>query len=315
MSAEVSRKKNPQKMNWIIDAALFTGLLVACVLDLTGLALHEWLGLGVIVFAVYHLLVHWQWVDAVTRRFFGKTSGTARRYYVIDVGLAMGFVAILVTGLVISTWLNLTLDNYLLWRDAHIVASIATVALTVVKIGLHWKWITQVSKRSIFKTAAPVAARAEGRPVAGTTSRRDFLRLMGGVSALALVATRPGLETWLGSTMGPVDAASEPSPSTALAANSTPTVTSVSPPSSSATGAPVATTSTAAPRSATATTVATAAPSATRAAAAAPATPVAPLASTGACTVRCNKRCSYPGQCRKYVDANRNGRCDLGECV
>ncbi len=315
MSVEISRKKNPQKTNWIIDAALFIGLLVACVLDLTGLELHEWLGLGVIVFAVYHLLVHWQWVDAVSRRFFGKTSGAARRYYVINVGLAVGFVAILVTGLVISTWLSLTLDNYLLWRDAHIVASIATVALTVVKIGFHWRWITQVSKRSIFKSAAPVAARSEGRPAAATASRRDFLRLMGGVSVLALVATRPGLATWLGSTAGPADAASEPSQSAALAANSTPTVTSVSPTTAAGTGnmAPIA--STAAPRAATATTAATAAPSATRAAPVATATPVGPLASTDACTVRCNKRCSYPGQCRKYVDANRNGRCDLGECV
>ena len=33
------------------------------------------------------------------------------------------------------------------------------------------------------------------------------------------------------------------------------------------------------------------------------------------CRVRCNKRCSYPGHCRKYVDSNGNGKCDLGECL
>lgn len=36
---------------------------------------------------------------------------------------------------------------------------------------------------------------------------------------------------------------------------------------------------------------------------------------TIACTVRCGRRCFYPGHCRRYRDTNGNGRCDLGECV
>jgi hypothetical protein len=36
--------------------------------------------------------------------------------------------------------------------------------------------------------------------------------------------------------------------------------------------------------------------------------------SSSSCTVRCRKACSYPGHCHRYVDANDNGRCDLGEC-
>ena len=37
--------------------------------------------------------------------------------------------------------------------------------------------------------------------------------------------------------------------------------------------------------------------------------------STSSCSVRCGKRCSYPGHCRRYTDSNDNGRCDLGECL
>ena len=33
------------------------------------------------------------------------------------------------------------------------------------------------------------------------------------------------------------------------------------------------------------------------------------------CTIRCGRRCSYPGHCRRYTDSNGNGRCDLGECT
>ena len=33
------------------------------------------------------------------------------------------------------------------------------------------------------------------------------------------------------------------------------------------------------------------------------------------CVARCPRGCSYPGSCRRYTDANENGRCDLGECA
>jgi hypothetical protein len=40
-----------------------------------------------------------------------------------------------------------------------------------------------------------------------------------------------------------------------------------------------------------------------------------PQISSGECSVICDKGCSYPGQCRRYVDTNGNGICDLTECT
>ena len=42
------------KHKWIIDAVLFAGSLICCWLDLTGVSLHEWIGLAVGVLAGYH---------------------------------------------------------------------------------------------------------------------------------------------------------------------------------------------------------------------------------------------------------------------
>lgn len=39
------------------------------------------------------------------------------------------------------------------------------------------------------------------------------------------------------------------------------------------------------------------------------------VSSDSNCTVRCQKGCSYPGHCHRYVDTNNNNRCDLGECI
>ncbi|MCK5794063.1 MAG: hypothetical protein KAH12_05130 [Anaerolineales bacterium] len=46
------------KRNWLIDAFLFVGFLLTFFLDLTGLTIHQWLGIGVGSFALYHILAH-----------------------------------------------------------------------------------------------------------------------------------------------------------------------------------------------------------------------------------------------------------------
>ncbi|MCU0501656.1 MAG: DUF4405 domain-containing protein [Anaerolineae bacterium] len=255
-------KQNKPKTNWFIDAALFGGFLLAQWLDLTGLPVHQWLGLGVAVLAGYHLTAHWSWVKAVTERFFGRNSRQARTFYAVDAGLAVGFAAILVTGLVISTWLDLSLASYAAWRTVHVAASVTTLGLVVAKIGLHWRWIVGVARRSIFPAPAPTggAGAAQPMPVAARVNRRDFVRLMAGVGAMAVLA---GANALNGSAGDQAEAAPEAQ---------TPVGTQTQ---------AVASTS----------------------------------ASSASCTVRCTKRCSYPGHCRRYVDTNSNGKCDLGECL
>ena len=178
-------KQNKPRTNWLIDVALFGGFLLALWLDLTGLPVHQWLGLAVGTLAAYHLAAHWRWVVAVTDRFLGRTSRQARTFYVVDAGLAVGFAAIVVTGLVISTWLDLTLTGYAAWRAAHLAASVLTLALVVAKIGLHWRWISGVARRSILP-ATTSAGQVVTAPA--SVSRRDFVRLMAGVGAVALLA-------------------------------------------------------------------------------------------------------------------------------
>jgi len=98
-----------QKTNWWIDLVLFTGFILTFYLDLTGLELHQWIGVFSAVLAAYHLLTHRDWVEAITRRFFVTANGRSRLYYVMDTGLLIGFALIVATGLVISTWLGLTI--------------------------------------------------------------------------------------------------------------------------------------------------------------------------------------------------------------
>lgn len=247
---------------WLVDAVLFTGFLSCFFLDLTGVGLHQWLGLAAGAVAAYHLLSHWSWVSAVSRRFIGKTSAQARLYLLIDALLLAGFSGMIVTGLVISTWLDLSLAAYATWRAVHIVASVETLLVLVLKIGLHGRWILAVGKQLFGRQAAHRGM--SGAHAAG--DRRAFIKLMAGIGAASLLAISQPFQN----ANANADADELASASETVAEEASTSTTTRSTGSSAS--------------------------------------------STSGCVLQCGRRCSYPGHCRRYVDQNSNGRCDLGEC-
>jgi hypothetical protein len=266
-------KTNHPKFKWFVDALLFVGFLVACWLELTGVELHQWLGLAVGAFALYHLVAHLAWVKGGASRFFGKTSGQARRFMLLDALLFLGLSSILLTGLIISTWLGLQLGSYSAWFTLHVLASIGTLGLLIVKIGMHWRWIVDVTKRYIVPPAALAVQTPEPVRVKNGPSRREMLKLMGVVCVASLFPLFNALDA-LAQGEAQVTAsnsAAQPTVVSEVNNNNARTI-----PNNNSTTQTV--------------------PSTT-------------------CQVRCNRRCSYPGRCRKYTDGNGNGRCDLGECV
>jgi hypothetical protein len=257
---EVDMKAFSQKTNLWLDTGLFTGFLLAFWLDMTGLSLHQWLGVALAALALYHLLLHQKWVAAVSERFFGRTSSQARRYYLLDALLMAGFTLISLSGLLISSWLGLPLNDFDILREIHVWSSILTAALVLMKIALHSGWITQALQRSFAPLRADASSAMRKQPA--SSDRRAFLKLVGVAGAATLIAVSQALP-------GEVQALAGDSvqPGSDSAAQSSPQDTTTS------------------------------------------------STLSGACTLRCDKRCVYPGNCRRYTDSNQNGRCDLGECI
>lgn len=288
------------KHNWIVDAVLFFGFILAFWMDLTGLDVHQWLGVLIGLFIGYHALVHWNWVKCTLSMLLRRWCRKPMTYMILDTILAFGFLTILVTGLVMSTWFKLNLPAYETWRVVHILSSIWTLVLLVVKLVLHWDWIEAVARRYIFP-----APQRETVPTVDF-ARREFLGILGvvGVSAgLAMLSANKALMRGVSSaaafdTGATQTAKTEPAQaaSTPAAAQATPTTAS---PAARATATPVAPTPVAPSPS-------TPAPTPT---------PTPLPTATATCVVRCPRGCSYPGRCRRYTDRNNNGRCDLGECL
>jgi hypothetical protein len=268
-------RTNSHQTKWWVDALLLSAFFISFLLDLTGVGVHQWLGIAIGIVAGYHLLAHWSWVKAVTRR-IARTTWQAHLYYVVDAGIALGFLGILLSGLAISTWFN-PASISAAWRELHVDVSIITLALVVFKIAVHWRWIVSVARKYVFAPGNPkpashpgypgntVAPRLQPAPV--VAGRRDFLKLMGVVGVASLIS--------LTSALDPIDNTGSASTSTAdNSASSASDSQSSSSDSQSYTGS----------------------------------------ASSG-CSVLCPRGCSYPGHCRRYTDSNGNGRCDYGECA
>ena len=183
--------KTKQKTNWWIDIVLFAGFITTYFLDLTGVAAHQWIGIFCGILAATHLFLHFDWVGAVSKRFFGKTSGQARIYYSLDALLLSGFVLIGVTGLVISTWLNLSLSNYSAWLYIHITISIITLVTVLLKLAFHWRWIVHTTRKIWAEPVMVPAKNAAVSPAkvsSGHMGRREFLQVMGIVGAVSFLA-------------------------------------------------------------------------------------------------------------------------------
>jgi len=274
-----------QKKNWWLDLVLFITFIATFFLDRTGVEMHQWLGVTSGVLALYHLIFHWDWVVAVSKRFFSRLSNKTGYFFLIDAALLMGFVLILFTGLVISTWFNLILGDYSAWLRLHIIVSIGTLSLVALKLALHWRWIARTARKIWSQPAFPpqrILAKQPKPVSASCLDRRGFLKVMsvvGIASSVALLHAYKSLAD-VGDTILETDPAgassSEASTSFARSSNFTDSRKSsgfnVSSSSSSTT-------------------------------------------ENEGCTVRCGRHCSYPGRCRRYVDSNQNNLCDLGECM
>jgi hypothetical protein len=286
---------NAQKTNWWLDALLFLGFIVTFFMEATGVELHQWIGILVAALVLIHLVRHADWVTTVLAKFFGKTANSARLNLVIDAGIGLGFSLIIFSGLIISSWLNLTFIDYAAWRNFHILTSVFTLFTLLLKIVLHRKWIVCVAEKYIFgrgqqagTVPALVTAQAPKK-----VNRREFLKVSALVGAGAFIGVsqiHKVIEDAILERSGNTDLTTTGN-QTSAAAN-----LQVSQPAISSTNQP--------------TTAATTQPTSVPTAAA-----VNNQAATTACQIQCNRGCSFPGHCRRYTDANGNGKCDLGECL
>lgn len=162
------------KTNLTLDIAIFSAFLVASNPALTGLAVHEWLGVSFAAALVAHLLFHWDWIANLTKTFFKKLMHVSRLNFVVDSLLFVAMTAAMLSGLMIPRNVlpafGVQLDASRAWRSIHSLSANASLIFVALHFALHWSWVvTNVRRyittplaglvqRSVTHTAAQLAA-------------------------------------------------------------------------------------------------------------------------------------------------------------
>lgn len=160
-----------------LDVTVFALVLLAANPAITGMGLHEWLGLSLVVPALLHLVLNWDWVVSTVTGFFGALRAKARVDLIVDAALFAALIAVSVSGVLVIPGLaaSLGIDASGDWHAIHLVASNLTLAFTFLHFALHWQWVVRVTKRLFTPSRPSPASPAPTYATATAPARRPSL--------------------------------------------------------------------------------------------------------------------------------------------
>jgi hypothetical protein len=134
------------------DALLLVGFF-------TGLAIHEWFGLGFGLALLVHLTLHWDWVVRTTKRLLSAT-GRRRVMWFVNLLLLIDLTLCVASGIMISTVAIPALGIHIsshggYWDSLHIRTAEVAIGLVAAHVALDWRWIVTVSRRLARPGHAP----------------------------------------------------------------------------------------------------------------------------------------------------------------
>jgi hypothetical protein len=169
--ALVSRRETPEappavsrrrvlartRLDFWLDASLLTAYVLAYSIGFTGLAIHEWLGLGLGLALLVHLTLHWDWVVRTTRKLLGR-GGRDRLIWLVNLALLIAMTLCVASGILISrvslSTLGISTPGGPFWTSLHSTTATVTLGLVAVHVALRWRWIVTVGRRLVHRLPA-----------------------------------------------------------------------------------------------------------------------------------------------------------------
>lgn len=135
------------RKNLAIDILIFVTYVVVSFPEITGVGLHEWLALPLCVLFVVHCIQHFDWAIDVTKGAKNGISWSRQGNLVLDVIVLVTFCVVMVSGLGISgavlPSIGLFCSGYYLWGPLHAFSAKVLLALLLVHVVAHWRWIVK----------------------------------------------------------------------------------------------------------------------------------------------------------------------------
>ena len=139
--------------------------------------IHNWASVALLVIILLHIIFHWGWIVATTKRvkgYIGKRVRRVTELYIAAVVLFILFLFESFSGFVIWLFLPRGAQDYHymlsgvgrtfwglqrnIWADLHAWVAVAILAIIIVHLILNWNWVVAVSK-NIFQGISGVLSK------------------------------------------------------------------------------------------------------------------------------------------------------------
>lgn len=133
------------KKNLVVDAVALAAYLVVANPALTGVGVHEWLGIGLVVVFLAHCAMHVGWAGEAARGSLARPSWVRTGNLALDAAALVAFMVATVSGLMVSgavlPALGLYAEGYYFWDPLHAISAKALLALLLVHVVVHGRWL------------------------------------------------------------------------------------------------------------------------------------------------------------------------------
>lgn len=135
------------KRNIAIDVVALVVYAVAANPAFTGINVHEWLSLGVVVVLFVHFALHIDWVMAAVRGIAKNPTPARVGMSLLDAAILVALAVVAVSGVFVSGSVLLSLgyyaQGYYFWDPLHAISAKVLLALIFVHVVVHGKKIVR----------------------------------------------------------------------------------------------------------------------------------------------------------------------------
>lgn len=130
----------------ILDLLALVGFALVMSPAATGVGLHEWLSLALFAVLFMHCVLQVEWVGETAAGIARRRLATARMgNLVLDALVLVAFVVAMLSGLLVSGTVlpafGLYAEGYYFWDPLHAISAKALLALLLVHVVVHAKWL------------------------------------------------------------------------------------------------------------------------------------------------------------------------------
>lgn len=157
------------KARYIFDVILLVFFIISSAPMATGIAVHEWVSFVYLIPFGIHILLHWDWIVNIPKRFLKKLSLENRLNVIWDGLLYALMIFVTISGVLISEaalplfGFHLEPDGF--WHTMHNNSSNLLFPFLGIHLALHWSWIKRTTGKLLKKSDATQSSVSNTEPV------------------------------------------------------------------------------------------------------------------------------------------------------